>query len=385
MHAKEIGIILLLGLLILGLIGANIPYTANQFIIQNTDANYINFFNGDFNGKILYVDWNTISFIDANIGGGGSISSVWGTITGTLSNQTDLQNALNLKLNISDYIDTNAQTACPDDQVLFGDGTCRTPISSTTYYPSSANVSGGTIVDNNIELMWYYNSGVFEVEEGNGVNPLDLNILFTDVNSFDQLILREYYLGSSSHMIQVQFWDWVDGDWEDYFDFVGQSGYTVLTIPVYDPASHISPDGNVLFRFHHIQNGISSHKLYIDFAWLLDGEVVGGSTNLDGYAKYNFGFNNFDGNGNFITTGDMNANRLFQGGNVVCDASGNCGNSSGVDVNAIVWVQSKDGNYTFYQQTLNTDINRGNVLRTAVTNATDGDIIYLAGNTFDIG
>ena len=39
------------------------------------------------------------------VSGGGSGSSSptsWGTIPGTLSNQTDLQNALNLKMNISD-------------------------------------------------------------------------------------------------------------------------------------------------------------------------------------------------------------------------------------------------------------------------------------------
>lgn len=37
---------------------------------------------------------------DITISGGGT--SAWGSITGTLSNQTDLQNALDLKLNISD-------------------------------------------------------------------------------------------------------------------------------------------------------------------------------------------------------------------------------------------------------------------------------------------
>ena len=40
--------------------------------------------------------------ITLNSGGGGG-SSAWGSITGTLSNQTDLQNALNLKVNNSDY------------------------------------------------------------------------------------------------------------------------------------------------------------------------------------------------------------------------------------------------------------------------------------------
>lgn len=54
---------------------------------------------GEYNGQI-YINlgtpnyWKPIST--------GDISLSWGNITGTLSNQTDLQNALNLKLNIAD-------------------------------------------------------------------------------------------------------------------------------------------------------------------------------------------------------------------------------------------------------------------------------------------
>lgn len=49
-------------------------------------------------GDSLIVDSNYVKLFVT--GGGGS--SVWGGITGTLSNQTDLQNALNTKLNTSD-------------------------------------------------------------------------------------------------------------------------------------------------------------------------------------------------------------------------------------------------------------------------------------------
>lgn len=50
--------------------------------------------------KIYYDNGSTWLTITGGSGGGGS--SVWGGITGTLSSQTDLQNALNLKLNKSD-------------------------------------------------------------------------------------------------------------------------------------------------------------------------------------------------------------------------------------------------------------------------------------------
>lgn len=41
------------------------------------------------------------SYVDNQSGG---TAPEWGNISGTLSNQTDLQNALNEKVNISDYV-----------------------------------------------------------------------------------------------------------------------------------------------------------------------------------------------------------------------------------------------------------------------------------------
>lgn len=62
--------------------------------------------------------WRTVS------GGGGGGSSTWGGITGTLSSQTDLQTALNLKYN------TPTGTT---SQYVRGDGTLATLPSGTTF------------------------------------------------------------------------------------------------------------------------------------------------------------------------------------------------------------------------------------------------------------
>lgn len=47
----------------------------------------------------LYLRQNGAFVVDLSVGGSGG--AVWGSITGTLSNQTDLQNALNLKANLA--------------------------------------------------------------------------------------------------------------------------------------------------------------------------------------------------------------------------------------------------------------------------------------------
>lgn len=177
------------------------------------------------------------------------------------------------------------------------------PQTSTTYYPRNITFTGGTIEGaNNVTLAYYYDGLSYNITEGNGVDPLDVYINYTGVTTFNQLVMREYYLGSSSHNIQIQFYDYNTNSWESYYDFVGQAGFTWITIPVFDPTAHLQ-NGNVSMRLHHIENGFNTHKLYIDVAWLVSGNNIGASTNLEGYAKYNFGSNNFNGTGNITTTG----------------------------------------------------------------------------------
>ena len=197
-----------------------------------------------------------------------------------------------------------------------------TNLTSTTYYPTNSRVTGGSYTDStNITKAWYYDGQSLNFTEGVGADPLDIYLNFTGVTSFNQIIMREYYLGSASHYIQVQVWNYDHNMWEEYFDFVGQAGMTILSIPVYDPAEHVS-GGLVQLRLHHIQNGISSHRLYLDFVWLVDGITVGGSTNLDDYAKYSFSFNNFNGNGNFNTSANVSASYFKGDGSLLTGLGG---------------------------------------------------------------
>ena len=204
---------------------------------------------------------------------------------------------------------------CPEGEFVVNTTTggveCQAPITSITHYLNASDVTGGSYTDTeDVTDAWYYDSASLNFTEGSGTDPLDIYLNYTGVEDFHEFIIREYYMGSSSHHVQIQIWDYNESEWEDYFEFVGQSGYTVLTIPIYDASDHIE-NGVVQIRLHHIQNGVSSHELNIDFAWILDGVIVGGSTNLDGYAKYSFGYNSFSGNGNFVTEGDITGDTLF--------------------------------------------------------------------------
>jgi len=74
LQTKELGLILLIALLAIGLVTASLPYTTSQFIDQTTDLNYEQFKLGVFDGNLIIVDGNLLSIISPNDlnGSGGS-------------------------------------------------------------------------------------------------------------------------------------------------------------------------------------------------------------------------------------------------------------------------------------------------------------------------
>lgn len=144
-------------------------------------------------------------------------------------------------------------------------------LASTTFYPTQywtryGTESGG----NNIGNLSFYDSRSFNITEDGGANALEFYVNFSGVSTFNNVLIREYYLGSANHNIQVEIYDYAIASWESYTDFIGQAGFNVLSIPVLDPSDHVN-NSVVQVRFRHIQNGITSHKLYIDYIQLIKG------------------------------------------------------------------------------------------------------------------
>lgn len=177
-------------------------------------------------------------------------------------------------------------------------------LDTTTYYPSVINLTGGSLTDRNwINDTYWYDGLSYNVTESAGATPvLDVYINYSGVTDFNEWIVREYYLGSSSHNMIFDIYDYDSSSWETYYTIVGQAGFTWVTIPIFDATEHIS-GGLVQTRIIHQETGVSSHRFRIDVSWLIDGVGISASTNLAGYAKYSFGYNNFSGYGNFSTSG----------------------------------------------------------------------------------
>jgi hypothetical protein len=156
---------------------------------------------------------------------------------------------------------------------------------TTTIFDSNWSVVYGTVTNGINNSSWYQkDNNELNITEANGLNALEVNYTFNltkyNVSTFNQIYIREYYLGSSTHNMDLQIWDYDTNSWESgYYTFQGQTGYVTWTVNVLDPEDHIQ-NGIVKIRLTHLQTGISSHKLSIDWLVLVKG-VSAGSYNDD--------------------------------------------------------------------------------------------------------
>ena len=152
-------------------------------------------------------------------------------------------------------------------------------LASTTYFPTEyftlyGTESGG----NNIGNLSLYDNEFFNITEDGGGDALEFYVNFTGVTDFNNLLMRERYLGGNGHQVVVELYDFILTDWEGYLSITDQAVQVVSNTPVTDPTDHIS-GGVVQLRFRHIQNGIASHKLIIDYIQLINGSST--ITNID--------------------------------------------------------------------------------------------------------
>lgn len=145
-------------------------------------------------------------------------------------------------------------------------------LASTTIFDVNYSIVNGTKTAGNISSAYNQkDNNILNITELSGINSLEVNFTFNltkyNVSTFNQIFIREYYQGSLAHNIQLQLWDFSSSSWEDgYFTFQGQSQFITSEVTVTDPQDHIQ-NGMVYLRLVHIENGISSHKLSID--WLV--------------------------------------------------------------------------------------------------------------------
>lgn len=141
------------------------------------------------------------------------------------------------------------------------------------FYPEKVITTSGTNTTGEVSLLFYEDEKTYNITESTGASPLIVYMNFTNVYSFNKILVREKYEGSATHFISFDLWDYDSNSWENYFSFSNQGTQTYLISPVLDTSDHIK-NGVVEARFNHIQPGVSSHVLRIDVVNLLNGGSI---------------------------------------------------------------------------------------------------------------
>lgn len=223
---------------------------------------------------------------------------------------------------------------------------------STTYYPYQvATISGTNSGGNNVGNISYDDGKYYNVTEAAGANPLTIQLNYTNVTNFNSVIMAEKYTGSSSHNILVEIYDYLTSSWEQYQDITGQEGFVYSNIPVPDPQNHIN-NTNVMLRFRHVENGVPSHLINIDFVQLIQGtstlsnnqhDSLSGRTSLTNHPQYLDIYGNRSVQGNFNILGNGTAQNLFVENNTIYFAPVFIPGSSGTGGNI-----TNDGSYVVH-------------------------------------
>jgi len=224
---------------------------------------------------------------------------------------------------------------------------------STIYYNATQSVAiagtidGGTLADTNHQ-DGKYDGVTFNFSEVSATPGLDLRINFTNITSFNQGVMRyKTASGLSGAYPIIQMWNYDTSIWEDYPAVAQSLTFATITQPVFDSAEHVS-NGVAQMRIYKATKGNTGNKYYVDWIaiskgfgtpsgeevdpysfhmnqnlnnsgynisadyFIGDGSLLTGitgdnsswnATALNGYAQYNFTTNNFNGSGNFNTTG----------------------------------------------------------------------------------
>lgn len=203
---------------------------------------------------------------------------------------------INTKLNITDqrYNDT----AYVDSK-----------LTSYFYNATTVNVITGT-PQGDISMLQTYNNIPYNVSEVN--SDLEFIVNFTNVTTFNQLVIRYAATAGDTHSINVYLWDYNASAWEGYTLLGGDDGsYIVNSVGVFDYTDHVQ-NGTVRVRLYTSNVGASTDKWQFDWIAISRGPATPSVTETDPLSLHRDGSTPLTGNwnaGNYnITVDNINAN-----------------------------------------------------------------------------
>jgi hypothetical protein len=146
------------------------------------------------------------------------------------------------------------------------------------FYPASMVVDKGTLDGGTVASLSSLDGTLVSISEVTGADPLRVTFSFTGVTRLSAFAFYGYYAGSPSHQLSVEIYNPDTTGW-DVLGVVGsEASARWYSFTIHNEETYID-GGAVSTRIRHIQNGIATHDLFLDYLELNYG-AVGGSASI---------------------------------------------------------------------------------------------------------
>ena len=144
--------------------------------------------------------------------------------------------------------------------------------------PDVLTVVTGTLDSGTVTTLAIKDETDVSVSEVTGTPGFIIELEFHNVTHIDLFEFFGRYSGSTTHFVQLQCYSPDPATWENYGTFGSSAVDQWYRFPIVDSDEHIDGSGTVKFRLYHIQSGVSSHDMFIDYARIRTGYLAQSST-----------------------------------------------------------------------------------------------------------
>jgi len=166
---------------------------------------------------------------------------------------------------------------------------------ATIYYNASQPnavagvIDGGTIADTQHQ-DGNYDDVTFNFSEQAGSPALDLRMNFTNIEDFNQGIMRYKTSGLSGDYPIIYMWDYDSEDWDEYPAVAESENFATIVQPVFDSADHIL-NGVAQMRIYKAGNGNTNNHYYVDWVAVSKGYGTPSGNEVDPFSIHTYAIN----------------------------------------------------------------------------------------------
>lgn len=200
---------------------------------------------------------------------------------------------------------------------------------STTYYAVNSSalyvgtLTGGSLLDT-VHTDGHYDSVTVNISETAGSPALEMRMNFTDIDSFNQGIIRYKTSDLVGEAATIQIWDYNLLAWESYPEITESEEFKIIERPIFDYTKYVQ-GGLVQMRIYKSSNGNTNNDYFFDWITIAKGFGTPAGEEVDPVSFHKTGSIPMEGNadwGNYNLTNVQELNitqDAFINELIICD------------------------------------------------------------------